>query len=166
MDVEIRLLGEFGVAVDGTAIPEGAWSRRQAAALVKLLALAPGRRMLRDQVLDALWPDVRSTAAPRLHKAAHYARRALGGDESSAVVLRDDLVCLLPTAQVSVDVDRFRAVASAALAARSAEQASGALALWSGPLLPRDLYEAWTAQDRADLDLLHRSLLDLAGRWE
>ena len=166
MDAEIHLLGEFSVSVDGTAVPEGAWSRRQAAALVKLLALAPGRRLLRDQVFEALWPDAGATAAPRLHKAAHYARRALGGDESSSVVLRDDLVCLLPTARVSVDVDRFRAAASAALAARSPERAAEALALWPGPLLPTDVYEAWTAQDRADLDLLHRSLLDVAGRWE
>ena len=34
----------------------GAWSRRHAAALVKLLALSPGGRLHRDRVVDTLWP--------------------------------------------------------------------------------------------------------------
>ena len=51
----------------------------QRRALVKLLALRPGRRLPREQVIDLLWPDLLlEQAAPRLHKAAHYARTALG----------------------------------------------------------------------------------------
>ena len=45
----------------------------------------PGRRLHREQVIEALWPGASVEAAgPRLHKAAHYARRALGGDGSVA----------------------------------------------------------------------------------
>ena len=108
MTVRIRLLGGFEVQVDGVPVPSQAWSRRNAASLVKLLALADDRRLHREQVVEALWPGTPwEAAAPRLHKAAHYARRALG-DEPGAVVLRNEVVALLPDAEVSVDlVDLF-----------------------------------------------------------
>ena len=128
MTTELRLLGGFDVAVDGVPVAPEQWTRRQAASLVKVLALAPGRRLHREQVIEALWPGASVEAAgPRLHKAAHYARRALGGD-GSAVLLRNDMVALLPDGEVSVDVDEFRAVAKQAVEAGTAEAAQGALA--------------------------------------
>src|SRR4029078_12699235 len=85
--LEIRLLGRFEVLVDSRAVPADAWPQRRAADLVKVIALAPGHRMPRDAVLDALWPRLRAdAAAANLHKAASYARRALGARD--AVVLR------------------------------------------------------------------------------
>ena len=74
--VMIRVLGRFEVSVDGIVTPERGWRRRTAASLVKVLALAPGHRLHREQVIDMLWPDESpADAAPKLHKAAHYARR-------------------------------------------------------------------------------------------
>jgi DNA-binding SARP family transcriptional activator len=91
MTVRVRMLGGFGVTVDDVPVQDEAWARRQAAWLVQLLALSPDRRLHREQVVDALWPDLSLDAAgPRLHKAAHYARRALGA--ADAVVLRHDAV--------------------------------------------------------------------------
>ncbi|MGZ4480448.1 MAG: AfsR/SARP family transcriptional regulator, partial [Nocardioidaceae bacterium] len=79
MDINIRLLGGFSVGRARGDVPAEAWNRRGAAALVKLLALADGRRMHREQVMDALWPDAPpASAANRLHKAAHFVRRATG----------------------------------------------------------------------------------------
>ncbi len=79
MTIEITLLGRFEVRRDGQPVPADAWGRRHAAALVKLLALSPGRRLHREQVIDALWPDdTVEDAAPKLHKAAHFARKAAG----------------------------------------------------------------------------------------
>jgi DNA-binding SARP family transcriptional activator len=52
--VDIDLLGGFSVAVDGRQVPEEAWRRRTAAALVKLLSLQPARRLPREQLVDAL----------------------------------------------------------------------------------------------------------------
>ena len=145
MNVHITLLGGFAVTVDGAAVPADAWSRRHASALVKVLALARSRRLHRDQVIDLLWPDTPPEAAmPRLHKAAHFARRALGPDGTASVVLRNDVVALWPGAEVVVDAARYRAEAESALAAGSAERAVEALSLYGGPLLPDDLYEPWT----------------------
>ncbi|HXZ76329.1 MAG TPA: hypothetical protein VEH31_36425 [Streptosporangiaceae bacterium] len=78
-EIAITLLGRFAVTAGGIPVPEASWKRRHAAALVKVLALAPGRRLYREQVMHLLWPeDTIAEAASKLHKAAHFARRALG----------------------------------------------------------------------------------------
>jgi predicted ATPase/DNA-binding SARP family transcriptional activator len=164
MRVDIELLGGFAVAVDGQRIPDHAWRRRSAAALVKLLALRPGRRLPREQVIDALWPDLLvEEAAPRLHKAAHFARTALGAPGS--VVLSGDVVSLLPAAEVSVDVDRFDAAADGYRSGAGAARADEAIALYRGALLPDDLYEPWTELDRDRLRLAYIGLLRDTERW-
>jgi DNA-binding SARP family transcriptional activator len=82
------------MAVGSRAVPATAWRRRDAASLVKFLALTPGHQLHREQVMDALWPDLNLLqAAPRLHKAAHYARQAVGRPDT--VVLRGEMVSLL-----------------------------------------------------------------------
>src|SRR4051795_4651338 len=86
MSVQVKLLGGFEVVHDGVPVAAEAWVRRQAAQLVQLLALSRERRLHREQVVDALWPGLSwETAGPRLHKAAHYARRAL--DDAGGGVL-------------------------------------------------------------------------------
>ena len=90
--IHITMLGRFGVTVDTVPVADSHWARRHAAALVKVLALAPGMRMHREQVLDRLWPDDSiDEAAPKLHKAAHFARQAM--EVPNAVVLRGDIGC-------------------------------------------------------------------------
>jgi DNA-binding SARP family transcriptional activator len=165
MAVTIRLLGGFGVEVDRVPVPAEAWSRRQAAALVKLLAVSPQRTLHREQVIDALWPDLGlDEAAPRLHKAAHYARRAIG--TPSSVVLRGEAASLCPDEEVWVDAFAFDEAAHDALAKGSATAAEEALALHGGQLLPHDLYEPWTEALRERLSLRHLQLLRQAERWE
>jgi DNA-binding SARP family transcriptional activator/tetratricopeptide (TPR) repeat protein len=164
--VEIRMLGGFEVLLDGSPVPAAGWPRPQAATLVKLLALAPGRRLHREQVVDRLWPDLTiAEAAPRLHKVSHYARRALGEDRT-AIVLRNETVALLPAAEVVVDVDVFERVAEEALAKGTPSAAAAAAARYGGTLLPGDLYETWAENRREHLRLRYQELLRLAGRWE
>jgi len=165
MDVTITLFGGFSVEVGGARVPAEAWTRRGAASLVKLLAVADGRRMHREQVMDTLWPELPvESATPRLHKAAHYARRALGG--SAGLALRNELVMLFPDAEIRVDAVEFRRAAEAALASGSTDDAERALGLFHGPFLPEDPYEPWASPWRDALGVLHEDLLRLAGRWE
>jgi DNA-binding SARP family transcriptional activator/tetratricopeptide (TPR) repeat protein len=164
--VQVRLLGGFAVDVGGRSIPAEAWSRRHAAALVKLLALAPEARLHRDRVVDVLWPDVTMDAAlPRLHKAAHFARRALG--DSDAVVLKGEVVALFPGATLEVDAIAFEAAADAALAATptSPETCAELLGL-AGELLPDDLGEPCFDEPRERLRRRTITLLRRAQRWE
>jgi DNA-binding SARP family transcriptional activator len=77
-DVRIRLLGDFRVSVGARTVEQNEWRLRKAAALVKLLALAPGHRLHREQAMDLLWPDLGKKAAPNnLRQALHAARRVL-----------------------------------------------------------------------------------------
>lgn len=162
--VRIRLLGGFGVVVDDDPVPERAWTRRQAATLVKVLALAPRGRLHREQLMDRLWPYLApGEAAPRLHKAAHYARRVLG---ERSVVLAGESVSLFPDEQLEVDVHAFAELAGRAIAQADAEAAAEAADRYGGELLPDDRYADWTADERDRLAGLHLDVLRLAGRWE
>ncbi len=162
--IQVRLLGGFEVRVDGRTVPPRHWSRRHSAALVKLLALVPGRSLHREQVIDALWPDLGvDLAAPRLHKAAHYAREALG--HRSAVVLNADNVRLYPDDDVDIDRARFQQYAESAVADGGVAAAKAALAVYGGELLPQDPYEPWAEQPRLHLRRLHTELLHQAEDW-
>jgi DNA-binding SARP family transcriptional activator/tetratricopeptide (TPR) repeat protein len=164
--VTVRLLDDFAVLVAGTPVPASRWSHRNAAALVKLLALSPGGKLHRDRVVDTLWPDLTlDVALPRLHKAAHYARAALG--DRDAVVLKGEVVALFPAATLEVDAITFEAVADAALAANPAspEGIAGALKI-AGELLPEDLGEPWLEEPRERLRHRVAQLLRCARRWE
>jgi len=165
MRVDVRVLGGFSVDVDGRRAASP-W-RRQASTLVKLLVSTPSARLHRERVMHALWPDVAlDEATPRLHKAAHFARRTLGHDD--AVVLRDEVVSLFPGATITVDARTFEAAAAAAL--RSDRDALGAcaaaIALYPGTLLPDDLYEPWCDEWRSRLEAIYRELLRRTARWE
>jgi len=75
------LLGGFSVSAGNRTIEQNEWRLRKAASLVKLLALAPGHKLYREQVMDMLWPDLGRTAASNnLRQALHAARRAIGPD--------------------------------------------------------------------------------------
>ena len=76
--VRVWLLGGFRVSVGSRTITQDAWRLRKAATLVKLLALAPGHRMHREQAMDLLWPDSgRKAASNSLRSTLHTARKVL-----------------------------------------------------------------------------------------
>jgi DNA-binding SARP family transcriptional activator/tetratricopeptide (TPR) repeat protein len=164
LQIRVTLLGRFAVTVGGVLVADASWKRRHAAAVVKVLALAPGQRLHREQVIDLVWPqDTIAEAVPKLHKAAHFARRAIGVPD--AVVLRGDQVVLCPGGSVTVDAAQFEDLARRALAAGDTAAAREALALYVGELLPEDRYEEWAEPRREQLQRSHLDLLRLDGRW-
>ena len=164
VSVEIDLLDGFAVRVDGMRVQDAAWARRDAAAVVKVLALTEGRRLHREQLIERLWPGLDVDAAsPRLHKAAHYARRAM--DRRDAVALRDEMVSLLPGVSVDIDAAGFERDARAALDAGGVTPAEEVLDRYGATLLPADLYAEWAADSRERLAELREALLRQARRW-
>ena len=148
--LEVRMLGRFEVLVDSRPVPAEAWVQRRATDLVKLLALASGHRLSRDEVLETLWPKLSAeAAAANLHKAASYARRALG--DRGAIVLRSGVVELAPAAEVTTDVERFE---------------RGDVAAYRGDLLPDEPYAEWTLGPRATLRERRLAVMRSQGRWE
>jgi DNA-binding SARP family transcriptional activator len=160
--LRITLLGPFQVAVGGVDVPEEAWRRRgKAAALVKLLALAPAHRLQREQVMDALWPSLApAAAAANLRKAVHYARRAVDADESSTWIVSSGDVLSLPSGQVAIDVEVWRATAAQARRGGDPQLYAAAVELYADGLLPDDRYEEWTASPRDELQAELVTLLE------
>ena len=109
--VRIHLLGAFAVAIDDQLVPEGAWRLRKAKTLVKLLALAPGHRLHREQVIAVLWPDrAPEAAANNLHQVLHVARRQLDGGAGGRRCLRleHDVLSLCAEEELWIDAEAFR----------------------------------------------------------
>ena len=165
MTIELRLLGTFEVLVDGKPVSDEAWRHRRAAEVVKILALEQSHRLHREQIMDALWPDLApEAAAANLRKAVHHARRALGFVD--AISTSGRMVELGPATEVSVDSVGFEAAASAALRSKDPATAETAAELYGGELLPDDRYAPWAALTRERLRSLAIQTLKLASRWE
>jgi predicted ATPase len=148
----VTLLGGFAAEADGASVPDSAWRLRKAKELVKLLALADGHHLHREQAMDALWPDRGpDSAGNNLNQAVHAARRALGPD---AITLLDGVLRLA----ADVDVDAFEDAAAGALRERTAQACQSALALYGGELLPENRYDDWASVQRERLADLHREL--------
>ena len=163
--VRIEMLGRFRGLVDGREVAGHQWPGRRSAEVVQLLALAEGRRLPRDRLIEALWPHLPAEAgAANLRKAAHHARRALGDRE--AVVLRSGFVALFPARAVEIDADRFEHAAEAALATGAPAACAAAAAAYTGDLLPDARYEPWAQEPRRRLRALLAELYRRGGRWE
>jgi predicted ATPase/DNA-binding SARP family transcriptional activator len=145
----IQLLGAFSVWVAGDQVPDSAWRLRRSKSLIKLLALAPERRLHREQLLELLWPG-EDPAANSLHQVLYTARRALGPEAGERLVLRDDVVALAG-ADLWIDVDAFERAAADARRQRTIEAYRAACDLHVGELLPEDRYEDWTTARRESL---------------
>ncbi len=170
-----RVLGGFHVRVDGREIGAGSWERKHARHLVELLLITPGHRLLREVVVDLLWPERdRETGGAALRKALHFARRALG--DPALLVADRDTVALAP-ARLDLDLDVLRA----ALAAADVDGGPGAgtrqgdgSALQDArtvselgllELLPDERYEDWATPARNELWMAsHRCALAAARR--
>ena len=151
----VQLLGSFAVAADGVEVEAERWRLRKARALVAMLALSPGQRRHREQVLDRLWPDLEPRAAARnLHQTLYVARRAVTGDGPSQpgrLSIRDEQVVLDVAGPVEVDVEQFELAAREAVTSDDVSMLRAATALYVGDLLP-DLPDAqWLAPRRDEL---------------
>ncbi len=160
-DLQVRLLGGFRVAVGTRVIADGSWRLRKASHLVKLLCLAPGHRMHREQLMDVLWPDLNpDAAANQLRKAVYAARRSIdpnaGGPSPYIGFVAETLS--LP-AGVWVDVDHFERAADEARRTKDPAAYRIAAALYGGDLLPEDRYEDWAVRRHDDLHSEYVSLL-------
>ncbi len=149
--LRIELLGGFRVIVGNESVPAAAWRRSKAAGLVKLLALAPGHRLHREQAMDVLWPELAATAAAaNLRKAVHYARHAIHAEGASLIASVGESLSL-PTDGLWVDVDAWRTATGHARRSGDPSVYADALELYREGLLPEDRFEEWTGPYRDEL---------------
>jgi predicted ATPase len=158
----IGLLGVFCISAGGRVIADDAWRLRKAKTLIKLLALAPQRRLHVDQAAELLWagrdPD---SARNNLHQAIFAARRALdsiGLDGSRYLELREELILLSPKDRVRIDAIAFEDLAAVAREQRKPGAYRSALEGFDAELLPADRYEDWSRERRDSLEQLRLAL--------
>src|SRR6266851_3932530 len=144
--IRIFLLGRFEVTRGERIMQASAWTRRKAAALLQRLALE--RRLLKEQAIEFLWPEVDpSSGANNLYRTLHTLRQtldtALGpGTAEETLVFQDSVFTLMDA--VWVDVTAF------SLLVQAADQSAliSALQLYTGDFLPDDRYAEWTLSSR------------------
>lgn len=140
--LRLHLLGRFEVVRQEAPVPAHAWRRRRPADLLKLVALAPGRSLRREEAIQALWPDKDpASGANNLHRALYDLRQILGG---RWVDIEHGRLTLHPS--VWLDVDAFEA----AVASGTPERYEEALTLYRGDLVP-DGEAPWLDGRRAAL---------------
>lgn len=173
-------------------LQNGEWSpidnrfarRRRARALLGCLLSSPGRKAGREQIMEALWPDLDSdTATNRLNGAVHELRQLLEPEidrpaASRMLRLERDILILADRAGIWVDAEAFESLINEAHQPETRELSlidAGRLAhlleeadrLYAGDYLLEELYAEWAAPRR---DALKRSWismqLKLSELWE
>ncbi|MBA2714724.1 MAG: AAA family ATPase, partial [Rubrobacteraceae bacterium] len=159
--MRVWLLGGFRVSIGARTIEDKEWRLRKAAALLKVLSLAQGRRLHREQVMELLWPEVgEQSASNNLRNVLHAARRALGPTASTPYLASEgEALVLCPRRPVWVDVDAFEEAAASARRSSHPAAYRGAIDLYTGDLLPNDRYEGWAEGRREELQRLYLALL-------
>lgn len=163
--VRIYLLGQFRVEWRSNnvwhTVAHRTWQRRRARTLLGCLLSQPGRRLGREQVMEALWPDLDvETAANRLNGAVHELRQILEPDivrpaSSRLLRLSHDILELGDRHQIWVDADTFERLLNETNTSALPEQAERLLeeaaALYGGDYLLEELYAEWASPRREAL---------------
>ncbi|MBI4789682.1 MAG: AAA family ATPase [Chloroflexi bacterium] len=176
--IHVFLLGRFEVARGGRVLRDSDWTRRKAAALFQRIALE--RRLTKDQAIEFLWSDAdAASGANNLYRTLHALRQtldtALGAHTANAALTFEDGIFTLGDS-VWVDAREFQRLAHLqpfggvyTERSRSAQgrlptshlplptsELQSALDLYTGDLLPDELYAEWTQVPRDALRRLFR----------
>src|SRR5579859_252623 len=175
--LRIRTLGQFQLerkkGLEWEPVEDGAWQHQRVRALLACLLSSPGRKLGREQVMDALWPEADiETASSRLDRSVYSLRQVLEPTLSrfaSSRLLRMERegLVLAEQAQIRVDADEFEHLLNQAGATVDAGEKEQLLveasALYGGEFLPEERYSDWILARR---ETLQRgwlgSLLELA----
>jgi DNA-binding SARP family transcriptional activator len=161
--LHVRGLGRFQVCRKRRPIPNRAWRQRRAGELFRLLLVSPRHSLLREQVIEALWPgDPPAARQTQFHQATSALRQAL----------EPDLPDKFPSRYVQVEGGRvtLRLPAGTWLDWVAFEEQvrdgawEAAMGLYEGILFPDDLYADWAAVPREHLSNLYIQALHELGR--
>lgn len=162
--LRIGLLGSFRLSLGNQVLPTRAQRRKKASDVIKLLALQPGQRLHREQVLEALWPDLdEKSGMNNLHQNLYHARRMLEpgfsrGTRSRFLTFEHEALVLY-AGSVEVDYSEFLHLVSQARRQGDAALYEAAVGLYRGDLLPEDIYEDWTEPQRDEARSLYLAAL-------
>ncbi|WP_069804318.1 DUF6788 family protein [Thermogemmatispora onikobensis] len=176
--LRVSMLGRFElerrVGRNWQTVEDVRWNHQRPRQLFALLLLSPGRKLGREQIMEALWPNLDpETAAARLDRTVHSLRRILEPSlprASTSHLLRTEHEGLILADQheIWVDSDAFELLLAQAheeqrMASEREHLLEEAVALYANDLLPEMSDVPWVVTRR---DMLRRhwmgALLELA----
>lgn len=164
-EVEILALGGFRVFRRDEPVPLGEWQSKKARHVLKILVCSRGHMVPREVLMERLWPEAgRSGLGNRLSVLLATVRGVLDPERRHPpgyFIRTGQGAVALDLTHVAVDVERFVALAEAALELDRARQEDAAPVLaaaeaaYRGDLLEEDPYEDWAAPLREEARSLY-----------
>ncbi|GCF06911.1 DUF6788 family protein [Dictyobacter arantiisoli] len=178
--LRVYTLGQFRLerrdtqrdALDWHPVNEASWQHQRVRALLGCLVSVGGRKLGREQIMDALWPDLDTeTAGSRLDRAVYSLRQVFEPSRarpatSDLLKTEREVITLADTSHIWVDADAFEVLIAKAHELKDGGEDLGkkeqllkeAADLYGGDFLLEDQRNSWT---RARRESLKRSWIGL-----
>lgn len=164
--IRVIALGRFEVFIDDELLTFSGKAPKKPLALLKALVAFGGRNVPEERLMDALWPDEEADAARKsLDITVLRLRKLLGSNDT--ILVSDESIGLNPEL-CWTDVWAFerRIVQAEVAGGERASEATGAVALYRGNLLPAEVGEPWTVMARERLRAKFVRLVETVGKAE
>ncbi|GCE23470.1 DUF6788 family protein [Dictyobacter kobayashii] len=169
--IRIYTLGQFRLErrdprdpLDWQTVTDASWQHQRVRALLGCLVSVGGRKLGREQITEALWPDLDiETAGSRLDRAVYSLRQVFepgrNRPATSPLLLTErEVLTLADSSQIWVDADVFEQLLARAHEIRDGEDLGAkekllkeAASLYGGEFLPEDRRNEWTRGRRESL---------------
>ena len=158
-DLTVRVLGHVEIFRDiSKPFAADAWTTRRARDIFCYLATSKHRRVAKDVLIEAFWPDQDpETVEKNFHPTISHIRKALNSQQTlkqNFIVFRDGAYQLDPDLSYSIDTSEFDELVKAAETAKREKDAvrlraslEAAHALYRGPFMA-GVYEDWADEMR------------------
>ncbi|MFZ5644705.1 MAG: BTAD domain-containing putative transcriptional regulator [Bacillota bacterium] len=176
--IEVRLLGRFGITINGTTISDSSWKTRKIEGILKYLILHRGRTITRESLMELFWPESDKRSASMSLRAALYELRKVLSSHGIPPEGRDSLIhengggLTVPVGRMLfVDTDEFQSLyyqlkelpAGESGVVKRIGVLERMISLYRGNLLEDDIYEDWAYFEREELRSLYlESAISLA----
>jgi len=160
--LRVFTLGAFRVFRGSVKIPPTGWRREKSRQLFQYLLIHRHTAVEREQILDALWPNLSPDTALRNFKVALSLLYTVlepertPGSPSAYIVREGTTYRLRPEADLWLDVAEFEALAQSPHSA----DLERALQLYRGDFLPDARYEPWAVAEQERLTMLYLQAAD------
>lgn len=174
--LQIHCFGQFKLYRDGQYVAGQTKGKGQD--VLKYLLTRERQPVLRDVLLEALWPETEPRIANnRLKVAIHYMRQTLRPSQGSLhdqdiILFQDECYALNPDLDLWTDVEMFETYWRTGMRLEHAGQAASAIPLYTqaielyrGEYLAGDVFKDWTLVRREGLRDSYLTILDKLSRY-
>jgi DNA-binding SARP family transcriptional activator len=167
--LQVRCLGRFTLSYDGNSV--GKWQSVKSKSLFQYLMTKPREPVVKEALMEVLWPDCDPQSANNnLKSAIHGLRRTIdelpGDGNSNPVLFMQGAYMIDPDVDLWVDVEEFEEHWAAGRRFEREGRITEAIReyeagerLYRGDYLQDDLYEEWTLLRREALRDIYMAVL-------